>query len=163
MSTTATIAAENIPQELRDLAQWVAWRYEEREGKPTKVPYRADGKGRASTTDTATWSSAEDALEVSDEFAGVGFVFSQSDPYFGVDLDGCRLENGLLTPAAASLILVLDSYTEWSVSGTGAHVIAKGSLGERRGRRKGGVEVYSAGRFFAMTGDHMVGTPREIR
>lgn len=53
---------ESIPAELRDRAQWVIWRSEERDGKRTKVPYRADGAGRASTTDPATWTTFLDAL-----------------------------------------------------------------------------------------------------
>jgi AAA domain len=48
-----------IPLELRERRQWVVWRALRREEKTTKVPYRADGAGRASSTDPATWATFE--------------------------------------------------------------------------------------------------------
>ena len=51
-----------LPEELTALPQWVTWRTEEREGKPTKVPYRADGQGRASTTNPDTWAPYDEAV-----------------------------------------------------------------------------------------------------
>lgn len=52
---------------------------------------------------------------------------------------------------AGEFIQTLSSYTEYSVSGTGIHIIAKGSFPEG-GRRKGNIEMYPDGRFFVMTG-----------
>jgi putative DNA primase/helicase len=51
--TTGLIApiAENIPEELTERPQWVCWRYEERDGKPTKVPFTPYTPIRASSTD----------------------------------------------------------------------------------------------------------------
>ena len=37
----------NVPQELRHLVQWVVWRMEDRNGKPTKVPYNPKTGDRA--------------------------------------------------------------------------------------------------------------------
>lgn len=148
-----------IPAELRERAQWVAWRLENRDGKTTKVPYRADGNGRASTTDPATWSTFETAVRQSDEIAadGIGYVFAADDPYIGVDLDA-----DLDKVDRADIVFVLDSYTEQSVSGTGLHVICKATLNGYPRHRRGGLEVYDAGRFFVVTGDHVLGTPTAI-
>ena len=33
----------SVPQALKDLDQWVCWRYEQRNGKRTKPPYSARG------------------------------------------------------------------------------------------------------------------------
>ena len=44
------------------------------------------------------------------------------------------------------------SYAEYSQSGTGIHIIARGELPGGR-RRKGDVEMYQNGRFFVMTGN----------
>jgi len=56
----------------------------------------------------------------------------------------------------------LGSYAELSQSGTGAHVLIKGRIpGERR--RKGNIEMYSKERFFVVTGQHIEGTPHEIK
>jgi primase-polymerase (primpol)-like protein len=55
----------------------------------------------------------------------------------------------------------IDTYTEKSPSGTGLHLLAKGTLPEGR-RRTGCVELYDRGRFFTVTGDHVPGTPRTL-
>lgn len=78
-----------IPAELRERPQWVIWRRAERDGKTTKVPYRCDGSGMASSTDPSTWSTYESAIastgaRIAD---GIGYVFSADDLYVGVDLD----------------------------------------------------------------------------
>ncbi len=148
---------ETVPGELRQRRQWVLWRYEEREGKLTKVPYRAgDPDRRASSTDPATWSPFEQAVGAASRADGIGFVFSIEDPYVGVDLDQDF-------PEPEWVIGRLNSYTEHSVSGTGLHVIAKGSLAHiTHKNRRGDFEVYETGRFFVVTGAHVEGTPTTI-
>jgi primase-polymerase (primpol)-like protein len=91
---------------------------------------------------------------------GIGFVFSADDPYCGVDLDACCNGTGLV-PDAAAIVLRLDSYTEWSPSATGVHVILRGRLPGSR-RRRGKVELNDQGRFFCMTGEHVRGTPEAV-
>ena len=56
----------------------------------------------------------------------------------------------------------LNSYTEWSPSGEGLHILVKASLQDMTGRRSQGIEVYSSRRYFTITGDHLDGTPRTI-
>jgi putative DNA primase/helicase len=149
-----------IPADLRSHKQWVLWRAERRNGKVTKIPYVADGKcRRASTTDPATWSAYEKARQVVNGYDGIGFVFSEDDSFCGIDLDGCRdLETGELDPAAAGIVADLDSYTEISPSGTGIHVVIRGRLRGSRNRR-GPIEIYDRGRYFAMTGRLLEGMP----
>src|SRR5690349_21235281 len=85
-----------VPLELRERQQWVIWRYEEKDGRPTKMPYEpvatAAKRRRASTTDPDTWGQFGSALAVCDleKYDGVGFVLSADDPYVGIDLDHCR-------------------------------------------------------------------------
>ncbi len=146
-----------VPSELQERPQWVVWRYESRDGRETKVPYRADGRGRASTTDRSSWSTFEDAAAAAADASGVGFVFSEDDPYVGVDLDG-----GLKRSDWGAIIVALDSYSETSVSGEGAHVIVRASLNGHSRRRAGPVEVYEQGRFFVVTGEHIRSTPVTI-
>ena len=62
----------------------------------------------------------------------------------------------------AAILLQLDSYAETSVSGNGIHIIVKASLNGRRRNRRGPFEVYEAGRYFVVTGDHIKGTPATI-
>jgi putative DNA primase/helicase len=147
-----------VPAELRERAQWVVWRAQERDGKTTKVPYRADGAGRASSTDPATWSTYDAAVAASEALSadGIGYVFAASDPFVGIDLDD-------LDDAAAAIIEQLDSYTEYSVSLAGAHVIVRASLNGHPRNRKGPLEIYDAGRYFVITGQHVSGTPNTIQ
>ena len=163
---TDTIAA--VPLELRECPQWVVWRYEKRDDKPTKILYDPRTIRRAKANDRATWATFDEALEAFTESGlvdGLGFVFSTDDPYVGVDLDDCRnLERGELHPAAADIVARLDSYTEVSPSGTGVHVIVRGALTGSRNRTGktawgGEFEVYDRARFFCMTGDVFVDRP----
>lgn len=154
---------EGVPQELREMHQWVCWRLEERDGKTTKVPYVAQQRRRkASSTDPKTWRTFEEAVEASAHHSGIGFVFAESDGLVGVDLDHVRdPETGELTQEASDVIRELDSYTEVSQSGTGVHVIAHGTL-TGGGHRQGAIEIYDRARFFVMTGDHVEGTPETV-
>ena len=158
-----------IPDGLRALPQWVLWRQETREGKPTKVPYRANGDGRASTTNPDTWATFDqaDAALAQGNWDGLGFVFTEDDPFCGVDIDKA-MTGGSLHPAAVELIKQLDSYTEWSPSGNGVHVIARGCVpadGPKKVDAPWGtnaIERYSTGRFFTMTGRHYMHSPLEV-
>ena len=85
-----------VPQEMADHAQWLLWKYITRDGKKTKCPFRVNGQV-GSSTNHESWSSLDDAMLVIDRYEGLGFVFTQDDPFIGIDLDGCRdPESGLL-------------------------------------------------------------------
>lgn len=163
MSTAPTITARfdaesiaaHLP-ELVQLRQWVNWRIEERtnargERKPTKVPVNARTGGNADSQAPGTWSGFELACERGRRLSlGVGFVFASSDPFFGIDLDKC-LDGGHLAPWAREVAEAFGTYPEVTPSGTGLHLIGRGTMPES-GRRKGQLEVYCSGRFFTMTG-----------
>jgi len=141
-----------LPEELRQRRQWVVWKLEERDGKPTKVPYIAGGSGKASSTDSLTWRSFEEAVQALEtgRYNGIGFVFSSGDPFAGVDLDDCRNpETGELEEWAEKIVEDFGGYAEVSQSGTGVHIIIKGKAPNKK---RGKVEAYSLERFFAMTG-----------
>jgi hypothetical protein len=159
----------SVPAELRDLAQWVVWRYEDRDGKRTKVPYQpAALTARASSTDPGTWGTHEDALRAAgtDGMDGTGFVFTAEDPYSGVDFDHC-VNGEDVNPHAANVLRELDSYAEFSPSGTGLHVIVCATVNggkNRTSKTPWGAEFenYDRGRFFCMTGRHVPDTPRTV-
>lgn len=166
-----------IPEELRARRQWVCWRAEQRDGKRTKVPLIACGpknRGaasgtqrafRASSTDPSTWRSFEEAAHVAAEAGfGVGYVFADTDPFCGVDLDSCFDEHGELHPDAARVVDMLGSWAERSPSRTGLHVIVRAELNGRPRHRTdeipwgGQLEVYDRGRYFTVTGHHLEDT-----
>lgn len=132
---------ENIPQELKNLKQWVCWVGSD------KIPKNAYTGGYAKSNDSTTWSTFEEAIKGCKKyrFDGLGFMFANG--YFGVDLDNC-LNN---IDFCDEFVESLQSYTEFSKSGKGIHIICKGELPEGA-RRKDNVEMYSTGRYFICTG-----------
>jgi len=160
---TATDSVYQAPRELRTADQFVCWREEDRDGDITKVPYSVHG-GRASSTNPKTWAPFEAAIAYAEEHSmpGVGFVFTEDDPYAGIDLDKCRdAKTGEIDQWARKIVDALDSYTEVSPSGTGLHIFVKATL-PGRNNRKGPVEMYESRRYFTLTGEHLDGTPTEI-
>jgi putative DNA primase/helicase len=151
-------------QNMRDLRQWLCWRTEERDGKPTKVPYSPLTGERASSTSPETWTGYEEAVSACKEhgYHGIGFVFTPDDDLCGVDLDGCLdPTTGEIEGWAQEIVEELNSYTEISPSGTGVHVLLRGELPPGR-NRKGRFEAYDRGRYFTVTGRHLEGTPKTI-
>jgi putative DNA primase/helicase len=162
-------AFDRVPDELRTRAQWVGWRREGRDEEPTKVPYSLTRGGRASSTEATTWGTFDDAVlcMTTNEFDGIGYVLAEDDPHAGVDLDDC-LEDGRLHPAAASIVMQLDSFCEISPSGNGVKLIVRGSKNgtTRCSTTKtpwgGKFECYDRARFWTITGNNLTGTPLEI-
>ncbi len=159
----------NCPASIRDCHQWVAWKYVERDGKPTKAPINPHTGLLASSTDSSTWgtfSQAMQACERNKSLAGVGFVFSADDPYCGVDLDDSIDEaTRELKPWAQQIVDRLNSYTEISPSGLGLKVFIRASKPGSRCRKAyhdGEVEIYDRDRFFTVTGNRIVSVPDEV-
>lgn len=145
----------NFPEKLRSLSQWVMWKKEIRkdkdtgEEKVTKVPYQTSG-GHASSTDSRTWTTFEEAVNARNRFDGIGFVFVEG--IIGIDLDHCFEADGTITAYAKETIERFPSYTERSPSGEGLHIIIESDVAVP-GRKLKRVECYSSGRFFTVTGD----------
>ena len=157
---------EDIPQELQAFPQFVAWCYEWRIGeksedqKLTKVPYTTQNN-QASHSRPRDWTTLDKVLGHIDANParkyGVGYVFSENDPFCGIDLDNCRdPKTGEIAEWAWEWIRKLGSYAEVSPSGTGVKVVVKAVLpgkGRKNPNYEGGaVEVYDRKRFFTLTG-----------
>lgn len=155
-----------IPAEMTAENRWVLWKYVDRGGKPSKVPYQPSGVA-AKSNDPSTWSSYEAVQAVRakqpDAYSGIGFVLG--DGWAGVDLDDV-IESGQTKPWAEDLILSLNSYSEISPSGSGVKVFVKGEFADAGKNVKlddgSGVEVYCQGRYFTVTGEHYGGTPHAV-
>ena len=150
--------------DMKDLRQWLCWRIEERDGKPTKVPYSPATGKRADSTLPDTWSGYQEAVRTCKEkgYSGIGFVFTPEDDLCGVDLDKCLdQDTGEIESWAREVIEELNSYTEISPSGKGVHVLVKATLPAGR-NRKGRFETYDRDRYFTVTGKHLAGTPQTI-
>lgn len=135
--------------DLRNLKQWVCW--DRRTGR--KLPINPQG-GAASSTDPTTWGTYDEAVECMNlsGYDGIGFVFREGDGLAGIDLDDCILGDGSYTPIAEEMLERLETYAEVSPSGTGIKFIGTCPF-DRKGITKEKIEVYTARRFFTITGD----------
>jgi putative DNA primase/helicase len=156
---------EAIPSELRERKQWVLWRSEKQEdGKARKMPVSVSGTAGKSN-DPATWATFEDAVGAVGKWStcGIGYVFDDSDPYVGIDLDNALMD-GEWAPWAVE---VLDrfrgvAYGEISPSGQGCKLVTIGKKphGARSSKKWDGgqgVECYDRVRFWTMTGQVLEG------
>jgi primase-polymerase (primpol)-like protein len=152
-----------LPGELVNYKQWVVWRRAEVGGRNTKLPISPWSGKVASCDKPHTWSTFRHGCYARQKHRcdGIGFVFTEEDPFCGIDLDGCRDADGNITPEASAIISRLDSYTELSPSGTGVHILVRAKL-PGKGRRSGKIEIYDSARYFTMTGNHLPGAPVEI-
>jgi AAA domain len=165
---TADELVANIPEELRAERAWCVWRFEDRQGKPTKIPIRPDGRAFRSN-DSTTWCDFAEAVAALERggFAGLGRAVTA--PYTGIDMDWKHLPEGAPPPEWLGRVLsLLDSWTEVSPSGRGAHVWIRGTWsGPRQTRFPGGsmLEAYdsSSPRYFTTTGQTMLTSPATIR
>ena len=74
-----------------------------------------------------------------------------------------HIKDGEIQPEAQSIVNAMDSYTEYSQSGTGLHIFIKAKKSGKRSKNSTkGIEIYDSERFIVMTGDHVDGTPTEI-
>lgn len=168
---------QNIPAEMREYPQWVVWKFEETDGgKPTKVPYSPRFRGHASVTNPATWGTFDEAVAAVNmaggELAGIGFVLTRNDPFGFIDLDNAwqtEKHGGYKYPDPQAIFdrqhkvfTEFASFTEWSPSGTGLHVIVKTPPVDR-GRKRSAIEVYTQERFMTMTGNVYRDAPIEDR
>ena len=137
----------NIPQELRNLKQWVC------ANEGSKVPMQATYPYPASSTNPATWASFEDALWAVEQghYDYLGFVFNDNG-IVGIDLDDAFTQD--MTPVVEDICKWCDgTYMEYSKSGDGLHLFVKGEIPFKGKNNLAGVEMYKTARFFIMTGD----------
>ncbi|TPI79510.1 hypothetical protein [Mesorhizobium sp. B2-8-9] len=148
----------DVPASLKALPQFVVWRLVQRSGepKPAKLPFDPKTGNAASSTDRATWSDYETAIAAlaSGQYAGLGFVFTDTDHFFLLDLDGCRdALTGELSPEAQAICRQFSGAAwELSQSNEGLHIFGrcdKAALAIFRNKWAGWLECYRTGRFVA--------------
>lgn len=158
MNAAAPNSLTEIPDEMRDAARWLVWRsIPQAEGKkPRKVPFYADGTPRSGKLDTAedwaklaTFHDAVAALSRGG-YSGLGFALGpdgSGDVWQGIDLDGIPER-----PELKEIARALPGFVELSPSGNGLHAIGYGRPFAALGSNSTGIEAYSSGRYFTVTG-----------
>ena len=156
----------SIPPQLRSSGLFCCWRYDQRKGKPTKVPYDPVSRTPAKSNDPTTFADFETACSASRSYNGLGIgIFNGVS---AIDLDDCITESGKLTDTAAEIVKLMHSYTEYSPSGKGLHILfTVGNFSYDKDRyyvmnRKSGIEVYVHGatnKYLTVTGRQMGNYP----
>jgi putative DNA primase/helicase len=153
-----------VPPELRPLRRWCGWRtvWDESKGKWRKPPHSPVTGERVGpvSKNAEHFVIFDEALEGVKRHGldGVGFVFLKEDGLVGVDFDDCRQADGTVHPLVLTWLKWFPTYKEVSPSGTGVHVIGKGSLSRALNAtpldKDSGVtvEVYAWDRYFTFTG-----------
>jgi hypothetical protein len=165
------VGYEAIPTSLAERPQWLLWRFEEKPGdkKPRKVPYYMAGHRRVgeqgTPDDRAKLCTLEQAVAAITrlKMSGVGFAFLPGDDLIGIDIDNAiDTGTGEISERARSIIEACSSYTEYSPSRRGVHIIVAGQSDTFKSNDIG-LEVFAGRQFFTFTGDRYSGTPEHVR
>ena len=143
--------------------------------RTNKIPISPITLCGANSVDNRTWGDFEQVISANGKpctykdlktkelkngvVNGIGFVFAP--PYCGIDIDHCVDKNtGEICSEALDIIAIMDSYTEFSPSGTGFHIIYKGEIHSDWRKKIANalgegihLEMYQKGRYFTITGD----------
>lgn len=156
-----TSCAMNIPDTMKSAKRWLVWKSipnTDPTKKPRKVPFYPNGTRRNGTMDTAEdvaqFGTFEDAMRAMDAggFTGLGFALGADgtgNHWQGIDLDGMSHRPALSVIFAHLMGM---TYCETSPNGDGIHAIGHGSNFPAMGSTSDGIEAYSGGRFFTVTG-----------
>ena len=155
-----------LPPALAPLAayrQFILWRLQPsttRPGAMDKLPIHPETLVVHNAQDPAIHLDAPTALRLAAAHTvGVGFVFTANDPFFFLDIDKCLLPTNQWSPLALELCTALSgAAVEVSQSGKGLHIIGTGLTQAHSSRAQAhGLELYSSGRFVALTGAQTTG------
>ena len=160
-------------EELQQLRQWVCCTLAPMKGgKLNKIPYNPETGEPAKANDPSTWGSYQAAAAAisSGRYKGIGFEFATNGGYMGIDLDHViDADTGEINPAATAVVEAFDSYTEYSPSGTGLHILIKIDstegiyTGKRNSQSPIDIEMYTQERYLTVTGRVFHDKPIEER
>ena len=154
---------ENIPIELQLQKRWVCFAVRSRNGESIKIPVSPIKEGvtnGALSDDETSWGTFEEALKycADNGLDGIGYEFKGSGRV-GIDLKNKKDENGEpimsemeFRAMSNDFVKTLNSYTEWSVSQNGIHIIINGTLPTAINNNPN-IELHDTARYFAMTGN----------
>jgi len=163
---------KGIPATLRAYPCWCVWKLQDRDGKPTKVPFNPCAKGCARSNDRNTFSPFADAERAYNRGGYSGMGIGIFDDMAAIDIDHCIDDAGQLSDMAQDIISTMGCYTEHSPSGKGLRILFRAPGFRFDGARyytnnqAAGLEVYIAGctkKYVTITGDVVRPLPIEDR
>jgi hypothetical protein len=133
-----------------------------RAGKKDKIPINYKTGKFADHSDISIRLDITSAINISNQLGknyGVGFVFTDDDPFWFLDIDDCLEENGDWSPLAQHLATQLEGAAiEISNSGRGLHIIGSGiAPAHKCNPQEHNLEFYTSKRFVALTGNAAAG------
>jgi hypothetical protein len=155
-----------LPDFLEKYPYFCVWKF----CKERKVPYNPRTRKRARPNLREDFAPMDCAAKevINGRFNGLAIgVF---EDLIGIDIDDCISQDGEISALAREIISIMDSYTEYSPSGTGFRIFARGKINFNRDKfyimnRKNDLEVYIAGatkKFLTVTGKQFEGSKFEI-
>lgn len=164
MITSTKLQYSHVPEELTVSPQWVCW--DDQDGR--KIPINAKTGHPAKSNDPSTWTDFATTCDAAEclKLTGIGYVFTADDGLVGIDLDECINDDGKIAEWALIILSRFETYAEISPSGHGLKLWCKGSIDKGRkkllsekfdGSKAPGIEVYSSGRYFTVTGQRWEG------
>ena len=144
---------EQLPKQLRDYPYFGLWKYEQKDGRRTKVPKTVSGYN-ANSKNLKQFCGLDEVAEKVSEYDGICIALAGG--LSAIDIDHC-VEDGKLSGMAAEIIEKVNSYTEYSPSGKGIRIIGKtdGFIYDQDkyyvNNRKLGLEVYASRDVGIMT------------
>lgn len=143
---------------------WYALPHPTKPGKFDKVPCDWRTGHECSAHNPANWTTAAAALSMAPTYdkgygSGAGFVFTHGDPFFFLDIDGALEADGQWSALAHELCSrFAGAAVEVSHSGRGLHIFGRTApLAHSVKNVAHHLELYTSGRFVALTGTHAAG------
>lgn len=140
------------------------WRYEERKGRMTKVPYNPISGDMAKSNEKSTFGSFEQVMNCLErhEYNGAGIGIFEG--ICAIDLDHCVDQEGRMSESALQIVELMHSYTEISPGGDGIHILFKAEDFFYDSKKyyimnhNAGIEVYVTGatnKYVTITGNRI--------
>lgn len=171
------LSAEKIPQEIQSRGRFCLWRYEDKDGRKTKMPYSVTQPGQRvngekdSPAYKAHFGSFSEALSLAGQSEilcgfpvdGLGIDIGSGSTIAGIDIDHCLGQFKKPSPMAADILRIMQTYSEISPSGEGLRLFFTVPQGFRFDKLRyyiqyGGLEVYIPGmtrRYLTITGNRI--------
>jgi hypothetical protein len=165
---------QSLPEGFEPLsafAQWMCYKVmasKSRVGKFDKFPVSVSTGSIVDAHNPQHWVDYQTAIDTARLWGdgyGVAFVFTENDPFFFVDIDGAY-DGSTWSEVATQLCAAFPGAAiEVSHSCSGLHIIGQYTGAEPDHACKNiplGLELYTSGRFIALTGTNITGTAATV-
>lgn len=150
----------NIPDSFKNYKQWVNWKIIE----GAKIPVDGTSGYKINAHNVDNYLTFNDAFNrtINNPGIGVGFVITDNDPFFLLDIDHALQDDGSWSPLAIELCSMFHgTYQEISISGEAIHIIGTTdtNIEHKCKNTVEKIELYTRKRFVAITGTGAIGDP----